>query len=162
MDARRTSPSRSVGYALVLIGSIGFLISCFLPYSSVISEFGPRSESLFRLTAIRDSIIATAGAYLHLFAGVSIVGVTAALGLKWRRGWARTGVIAAGVVWSVSWLGILIEQPGFFSDLKFGYWFLFACILLVLAGTIVVAASAPRRGPVEGGSESEPVPALRP
>src|SRR5919201_4542867 len=93
MDARRTSPSRSVGYALVLIGSIGFLISCFLPYSSVISEFGPRSESLFRLTAIRDSIIATAGAYLHLFAGVSIVGVTAALGLKWRRGWARTVVI---------------------------------------------------------------------
>ena len=56
MNERRSAGSGVVGYAIVLVGVAGFVLSCFLPYSS----FGP-ANGLSRSTTSYYEVITLGG-----------------------------------------------------------------------------------------------------
>jgi hypothetical protein len=161
LNERRVTKPGSLGLAIVLIGAGGFLVGCFLPYSNAFLP-GERSLSFFRqMVALRSTLADLAG-YVQLFVPVAIVGVTAGIGLLRPRLWTVPAAIAASTVWSLTWLGSLLSVIGFLGPLRYGFWFMVVSVVAVVVGAVLLVLSTRRGGAVEDGSESEPVPALRP
>ena len=139
MQEGRNSAARRGGYLLVLLGAIAFVGSCFLRYYDVgdVTPFGFDEVSLFRtMTFGRQGAIGIAGGYLTLFAGVTTVAWIAVAGLHGERRWAPPALLAASIVWSLTWMGSLLSLPGFLGPVRFGYWLLLVSIGVVLAGAI--------------------------
>ena len=132
------------GYVVVLVGSAAFVASCFLPYYDPATLPMPlRSVSLFRLmTSFRESELATIGGFINLFAGVKIVAWVSIAGRRGLR-WAPTALLAVSAVWSINWIGVLLNVSGFVvrSPLV-GYRLILVSIGVVVTGAIVVWISS--------------------
>lgn len=137
-----TSPSAS-GYVIVLLGLVGFVVGCFLPYLGENFLPGEGTVSLTRLVwSGAAGAFEHVGALLNLFAGAATVGIIALWGISRRRAWTPRGALVAGVaVWTLTWIGVLINQAGF-GPHEVGYWVLLASLGVAIIGTVVVLVSA--------------------
>jgi hypothetical protein len=127
---------------VVLVGALGFVAGCFLPYA----EAGtPHSLSLYRLITMRQAAVAVAGSHLYLFAGAAAIALTSIAALKKPRVWAFPALAAASMVWSLTWIGILLGGYGFYSSLNVGFWLMTVSIAVVILGMIVVRLSVRAR-----------------
>src|SRR5262245_34551103 len=83
-DARvhvRPAASHPAGYVVVLLGVVGFVVSCFLPfYGGPILGAG-ESVSLYRLVVDPPIGGGLVGGVLYLFAGAATVGVISLIGI---------------------------------------------------------------------------------
>ena len=142
MHERPSEGSRS-GYVVVLIGAVGFVVSCFLPYTDFDLP-GMVTPSFYRLI-VRTGGTATLeriGGSLYLFAGATIVAVIAIAGIARPRRWTPYALAAASAAWSLAWIGALLNTSGLISPKRAGYWGLFVGIGVVVLGTIVALVSA--------------------
>ena len=132
-------------YLLVLAGTAGFVVSCFAPFLGG-GLFGPGSDtvSLWQQGPPGDDSVASVLArLLLLFGGVATVAVLAIAGLT-RRGVlaAPTVLAAAAVAWSLTWIGLLIDQAtiGLGVTLEWGFWLQALSVGVVVIGTILAVA----------------------
>jgi hypothetical protein len=149
-------PSAS-GYVVVLLGVVGFVLGCFLPYLS--GSFLPAEGtiSLFRLIwTPAGGPFEQVGALLNLFAGAATVGVIALFGIGRRRAWTPHALVAGAAAWTLTWIGVLMNQAGF-GQYEVGYWVVLASMGLAIVGTVVVwvSARAHAREPTRGASSME-------
>ena len=123
---------------VVLIGAVGFVVSCFLPYSEI--AFPPTdSWSLYRIAVLGPATTAQrVGGFLYLFAGVATIAWISLSGLLRPRRWTPFALVAVSAAWSLGWIGSLVNQSGFLNPYQVGYWCLFVNIGVVVLGTIVV------------------------
>jgi hypothetical protein len=96
------------------------------------------------------------GALLNLFAGAATAGVVALLGVGRQRGWTPNALIAGVAAWTLTWIGVLLNQAGF-GPHDVGYWVLLASMGAAIIGTVVVwvSARAHAREPTTGASSME-------
>ena len=168
MDARPDGGLRVAGYVVVLLGVVGFVVGCFLPYF----EYGPilpppeGAISLYRLIAGGPgTTFERMGGLLYLFAGAAIVGAIALWGISRPRTWTPPALVAGATAWTLTWIGILINQ-GKFMPREVGYWVLLASLSVAIAGTIVVLVTArtrareptPNASSIEVGWDRRPGP----
>jgi len=110
------------GYVIVLLGVVGFVVGCFLPYLS--GNFLPAEGtiSLFRLIWLgAGRPFEQVGGVLYLFAGAATVGVIALLGIGLRRAWTPPALVTGAAAWTLTWIGVLMNQAGF-GPHAVGYW----------------------------------------
>lgn len=145
LRATATPPS-VIGYRVVLVGALGFVVGCFLPYAEAST---PHSWSLYRLITTGEAPVAVAGGHLYLFAGAAAIALISLAALKEPRAWAFPALSAASIVWSLTWIGILLGGYGFYTSLNVGYWLMLACVCAVIVGTALVWTSSRRAEVVE-------------
>jgi hypothetical protein len=127
---------------VVLIGAVGFVVSCFLPYTNFALPPAD-SWSLYRVAVLGPGNTAQhVGGFLYLFAGVATIAWISLSGLLRPRRWTPFALVAVSVAWSLAWIGSLVNQSGFLNPYPVGYWSLLVSIGVVLVGTIVVWVSA--------------------
>ena len=105
---------RALGYVIVLVGVAGFVLGCFLPYTSFRSAHSTSEVSIsyYRsFTAGKETPQYVAG-LLWLFGGAGIVAWIAVAGLRLghhARRQAPSNLVAATLVWSLPWIGALLS-----------------------------------------------------
>jgi predicted permease len=139
---------------IVLLGVVGFVAGCFLPYLS--GNFLPAEGtiSLFRLIWLgAERPLDQVGVLLQVFAGAATVGVIALLGIGRRRTWTPHALVAGAAAWTLTWIGLLMSEAAFGSH-EVGYWVLLASMGVAIIGTVVVwvSAKADAREPTTGAS----------
>jgi len=136
-------PSAS-GYVIVLLGVVGFVVGCFLPYlSGIIVAPGDDSVSLIQLIwTPAEGPLEQVGALLNLFAGAGTVGVIALWGIGRQRVWTPRALVAGAAAWTLTWIGVLVNQEAAFGPYEVGYWVLLASMGVAIIGTVVVLVSA--------------------
>jgi hypothetical protein len=160
MEERPAAASHAQGYIVVLIGLLGFAVSCFLPYLEAV---GGGSRSLYQLIIQRDdahsAVLAAVGGLLNLLAGPATIALISLAALKKPRTWVFPALAAVSIVWSLTWVGILLNAYGFFSTTPgVGYWLIAFSIAVVVLGTILVGLSirARHRRQARGAVIEEP------
>lgn len=144
--------SRSAGYVIVLLGAATFLVGCFLPYWGV--SLTSASLSLYRLIVPQGlGAAGTVGGFLFLFGGVATIALIAMAGIR-GYGWTRLVLAGATVVWSLTWIGMLLAQRSIPNAGRgVGWWVLLLGVAVVVIGTIVTWISESR---AEGVSPAVP------
>jgi hypothetical protein len=150
MHERPSARSRPAGYVVVLLGALGFVVSCFLPYLDyrfLPSQPGP--PSLYRVIMLSSRTPAEhAGGFAYLFAGVATVAAVAIAGIRGTRPWTPFALTAVTTAWSLTWIGTFIHQASIVGPKEPGYWGLLVSIVVVVVGTVVVwVSSRPGRRP---------------
>jgi hypothetical protein len=144
--------SSALGYLVVLLGVAGFVLGCFLPYTTVpsVGVQGPVTSvpaySYYRLVTYIPGGGTThyVGELLFLFGGAATLAWVALAGLRQGQHEHRRTpsiLVAVTVAWSLSWIGVLVSGWRFF-DYEVGFWLMVVGIGVVIAGTIVVWVSA--------------------
>jgi hypothetical protein len=154
MNERTPARVRS-GYVISLIGALAFVVSCFLPYEEILTAgahgTGSDSVSFYRVLSLgQPTPLTRAGAFLFLFAGAATTAWIAVEGIRRGPRWAPSALFGASIAWSLTWLGLLLNQSRFsdFSTLLAGYWALLVSVGVVAVGAIAVWVSArPGRRP---------------
>jgi hypothetical protein len=136
MEEHPSAEWHSMGYVVVLIGVLGYVVSCFLPYGGVAYRPGS-SSSLYRIFTQGDAALA-AGGFLLLFAGATTVTLISFAALMRPGAWAFPALAAASIVWSMTSIGVLLGAQGFYSSMKFGYWLNIVSIAADVVGTVMV------------------------
>jgi hypothetical protein len=132
----------STGYLVVLLGAAAFVTGLFLPYFDYRPIAG-RAMSLYRLTMLSPGDPATNwGGGLFLFAGVATLAWIAIAGIRGSGGWTRSALAAVTIVWSLTWLGVLLGASLFVVSRAVGYWVLLLSLGVVVIGAISVWVSA--------------------
>lgn len=132
--------TRSTGYRVVLGGAVGFIISCFVPFSDLGYNLpdGPKVMSMFQTQVIHpfpggNRFVSL----LNLFAGATVIILVTTVALRGRR--AAFGYVAVGasvVIWAVPWTHWLFTAPAF-SKVSIGYWCLAASVVVTVAGAVI-------------------------
>jgi peptidoglycan/LPS O-acetylase OafA/YrhL len=139
---RSTRPRWGIGYLVVLLGVAGFVLSCFLPYTQFFDQV---SISYYRLaTASRGGTLEYVGGLMLLFGGTATVAWVALAGLRHgqhERRQTPSILLAVTVVWSLSWIGVVVSVSGVFGH-EVGYWSMLVSVGVVIVGTVVVWISA--------------------
>ena len=157
MDTRRSPGGGSrVGYLLNLIGTAAFAASCFLPFYSVhVDDSLVLRHSLYKDFSTSGKAFAYVGTWLFLFGGAAIVACVSIVGLRQDPPrWTPVALVAAAGAWSVSMIGLLLFVPQGLS-VEIGYWCLLLSVGVVMAGAIVVFASARARAGAEARNTTE-------
>ena len=145
MEGRPAAESPTVGYVVVLIGVLGFVVSCFLPYAEVVGAPRGYSVTLYRLLTLGDAALAAAGGLLVPFAGAGTTALISFAAVMRPREWAFPALAAASIVWSLTSIGLLLGAYGLYSSMKVGYWLIGISIAVVVLGTILVGRSVQAR-----------------
>jgi hypothetical protein len=121
---RPTRPTGRLGYGVVLVGAVGFLTSCFVPYYG---GGGSETVSLYQQGSLgSDSLGWHVGSLLFLFGGVATVALLALAGVTRRGPRTVASMLAATVVaWSLTWTGLMIREATFGGlgiTLEWGFW----------------------------------------
>lgn len=146
--------SRSAGYVIGLVGVMAFVVGCFLPYWDLPSGMRPLNynTSYFRLVVSEGAGVATnVGGFMLLFGGPAALAWIAIAGIRGSR-WTRPALFAATVVWSLTWIGVLLGVSRLTVDepRRVGWWVLLLGVGVVVIGTILIwisdrQAEAPSR-----------------
>jgi hypothetical protein len=144
VEARQDRGPSATGYVIVLLGVVGFVVGCFLPFlSGVIVSPGEDSVSLIRLIwTPAEGPLEQVGALLNLFAGAATVGVVGLFGVGRQRGWTPRALVAGVAAWTLTWIGVLINTEAAFGPYEVGYWVLLASMGVAIIGTVAVLVSA--------------------
>jgi hypothetical protein len=167
MNERPSAGSGLVGYVIVLVGVAGFVLSCFLPYTTfgvLVGGGSPASStfSFYRLITRNTpdgGTLQYVGGLLFLFGGAATVACVALAGLRHghhERRRTPSILVAVTVAWSLSWFGLLVNASGFY-DVVVGSWSMLVSAGVVIVGTIVVWVSA-RHATQEADSAAGPEP----
>ena len=144
MHERLSARSRPAGYVVVLLGALGFVVSCFLPYLDyrfLPSQPGP--PSLYRVIMLSSRTLAEqAGGFAYLFAGVATVAAVAIAGIRGTRPWTPFALAAVTTAWSLTWIGTFMHQASIVGPKELGYLGLLVSIAVVVVGTVAVWVSA--------------------
>jgi hypothetical protein len=156
---RSTQSRWEIGYLVVLIGVVGFVLSCFLPYTQL---SGQPSITYYRLLTMGRGTIQYVGGLLFLFGGAATVAWVALAGLRHGQHERRRTpsiLVAVTVAWASASIGLLVSVWGGFAGAAYrvGYWSMLVSAGVVIVGTIVVWVSA-RRTAHEPDSASGPEP----
>jgi hypothetical protein len=159
MNERPSAGSGVVGYVIVLVGVAGFVLSCFLPYTSLGDE---PSISYYQLVTLRRPTLQYMGGLLFLFGGAATVAWVALAGLRHGQHERRRKpsiLIAVTLAWCSIWIGLLVNVSAGLVGVGYeaGYWSMLVSVGVVIVGTIVVWVSA-RRATREADSASGPEP----
>ena len=149
MEPRQPGDRASrLGYLIVLLGSAGFVVSCFFPYFG--SAFGGESftTSFYRVVVLLPvGVVAHIGGFLLLFVGVITVASISMLELRSpRRSWTFAAVTAAVVVWASTWIGTMLQTYELALSHEIGYWALAVSIGVVVPGTAIAAKDTLQAG----------------
>ena len=159
-DVKRVSETAhrsSLGYAIVLLGAVLFVATCFLPYYGY--EFAQGGTvSLYDQLIVAYGGGLQLGPKLFLFGGVATVVVVALVGLKRReRPLGRAFLAGAVTVWSLTWIGSLLQSASLRGGgtirgltLEVGFWLQAVSIGVTIIVTILVATR--RNGAHERGA----------
>ncbi len=143
-EGRRSRARRStLGCAVVLLGAVLFVTSCFLPYYGVAG--GPSASLYDQLLVTQDGGFEL-GAILFLFGGVATVVVAALVGLtRGERPSLRAFLAGAVAAWSLTWIGSLLQTATLRDaalsgrlSLEVGFWLQAVSIGVAVIGTILV------------------------
>jgi lysylphosphatidylglycerol synthetase-like protein (DUF2156 family) len=145
MEEHPVAERHSTGHIVVLVGVLGFVVSCFLPYAEVVGAPGGYSVSLYRLLTLGDATLAAAGGFLLLFAGAATIALISLAALMKPRAWAFPALAAASIVWSLTSIGLLLGAFGLYSSMNVGYWLIVVSIAVVVLGTILEGLSVRTR-----------------
>lgn len=166
MNERPPAGSGLVGYVIVLVGVAGFVLSCFLPYTTLDALVPADSSSsptfsYYRLVATTPDggTLQYVGGLLFLFGGATTVASVALAGIRHghhERRRTPSILVAVTVAWSLSWIGLLVQASGFYGD-EVGFWSMLVSAGVVIVGTIVVWVSA-RHATQEAESAAGPEP----
>jgi hypothetical protein len=151
----RNDRRMTVGYSIALVGAVGFLVGCFLPYYDFRypgAPVPPVSVSIFRFQTVALPPAETVAAILYLFTGAATVACISLYGIARRRAGSVMALAAASVVWSLTWAGALISSTEGFEGI--GYDVMLASLVVGSIGTVVVAVSYPREGAPRGPEAS--------
>ena len=138
------------GYLVVLVGAVGFVVSCFVPFygGGLLSS---NTVSLWHQgTPGGDSLASVLAQFLFLFGGVATVALLAIMGLTRRGPLAAPAVLAAAVAaWSLTWIGLMIRQAtiGLGIALEWGFWLQAVAVGVVVIGTVLAVARGLTRSP---------------
>ena len=126
MNERPPAGSGLVGYVIVLVGVAGFVLSCFLPYTTLDALVPADSSSsptfsYYRLVATTPDggTLQYVGGLLFLFGGATTVASVALAGIRHghhERRRTPSILVAVTVAWSLSWIGLLVQASGFYGD----------------------------------------------
>ena len=152
MEESGSRGSSTLGYLVVLIGVAGFVLSCFLPYTTVpgVGVPGPVASlptySYYRVVTFIPGGGTThyVGELLFLFGGAATLAWVALAGLRHGQHEHRRTpsiLVAVTVAWSLSWIGVLVSGWRFY-DYEVGFWSMVVGVGVVIVGTIVVWVSA--------------------
>lgn len=128
-----------VGYVMVQLGVLAFVVGCFLPFWDVPSGMRPGNynTSYFRLVVVEGADPASnVGGFLLLFGGPAVLAWIASAGIRGSR-WTRPALAAATVVWSLTWIGVLpgVSRFGPLTvDRGVGWWILLLGVAVVVVG----------------------------
>jgi len=153
MNERPSAGSGVVGYLVVLIGVVAFVLSCFLPYrgfwGSEGSLFGP-TPSFYRVVTTGLGTLQSVGGLLFLFGGAATVAWVALAGLRHGQHERRRTpsiLVAVTVAWSSAWIGVLVSQSGVSGVVyRVGYWTMLVSVGVVVVGTLLVWVSGRQMG----------------
>jgi hypothetical protein len=127
---------------IVLVGVAGFVLSCFLPYSSFGGANGSsRSTTSYYewFTFNREALLQYVGVLLFLFGGAATIAWVAFTGLRHGQHERRrmpSALTAVTVAWSSVWLGLLgsVVSGGFLgAGYEVGYWSMLVSVCVVIA-----------------------------
>lgn len=142
MHERPSARSRPAGYVVVLLGALGFVVSCFLPYLDyrfLPSQPGP---SLYRVIMLSSRTLAEqVGGFAYPFAGVATVAGVAIAGIRGTRPWTPFAPAAVTTAWSLTWIGTFMHQASIVGPKELGYLGLLVSIAAVVVGTVAVWVS---------------------
>jgi len=165
VDSSRSDPASSLGYVVALIGTVGFVISCFVPFLAT-GGLSPATTpvTLYRLfTRYPGHTAYRVGGLFILFGGVAIVSLVAIIGIARpsSRAWARRTLQFVAIIWAVERVGFLLVYHTM-SPVRAGFWCLVASVLVVVCGAVLTEAGADRSGrhpPSEEAATGDPRPA---
>jgi hypothetical protein len=141
MENRRSAGSGAVGYGVVLLGVVAFVVGSLAPYVEYTAPMS-YSASLYRLLVLRPgTTVEHVGGFLFLFAGVATLALLSIAGLRGSGGSTRVALTAVGVSWSLSWIGTLLGGYQFLSPHKVGYWSTLVSVGVIAAGATIVWVS---------------------
>jgi hypothetical protein len=140
-ELRATAPRSVVGYGVVLVGALGFVVGCFLPY--ITTGQGPLgSPSLFRMVTIGESGVKIVASILGLFTGAAALAWISIVGMRRFRAWTVVALTSVSVVWSLTWIGTLVGGNSMLNNPNaVGYWLMVVGVGVVIVGTAMVWAS---------------------
>ncbi len=146
LAARRATGTRASasGYVVALIGTVGVVVGCFLPYigdPSPLPAAAQRSPSIYQLSTRSSSGLEDIGWTVQLFAGAVALLWLSFVGLRRPRPWTRPALVSVAIVWGLTWLGTLVGGRSFVGDAGVGYWAMAISIVAVVIGACIVWAS---------------------
>jgi hypothetical protein len=149
MDTSRNEPAGALGYVVALIGAVGFVISCFIPFLAM-GGLSPAATpvTLYGLfTRFPGHTAYRVGGLLILFGGVAIVSLVAIIGIARPsfRSWARRALLFVAILWAVERVGYLLVYHTM-SGVRAGFWCLVASVAVVVCGALLAEARADRNG----------------
>lgn len=151
MDATQPKqPDSQVGPAIVLVGTAGFVVACFLPFYGAVAFGEPISLYFAEVTGFPGVGFPSAvGGFVSLFAGVAIIASIAIVLLRKRpQRWALPALVAVVAAWSLTWFGTLLRVVGYSVVMPFrevGFWAVLLTVGLVNVGTLVTVVASRRR-----------------
>jgi hypothetical protein len=159
MNDRPSAGPGVFGYVIVLIGVAGFVLSCFLPYTSLGDD---SSITYYRLLTMGRGTLEYVGGLLFLFGGAATVAWAALAGLRHGQHERRRTpsiLVAVTAAWASAWIGLVVSVWGGFAGAAYrvGYWSMLVSVCVVIFGTIVVWVSA-RHTTQEADSAAGPEP----
>jgi hypothetical protein len=84
------------------------------------------------------SLAAHIGGLLTLFAGVIGIASISVFGLRSPlRRWTTVALLAAVVIWSFTWIGVLLQTYELAQSHGIGYWTLSLSVAVVVAGALI-------------------------
>lgn len=148
------TPQRGVprlGPTILFVGSIVFVVGCFLPLWEPPAPFPGRelTVSLYRLnvTGVASAgLRLKVGGFVSLFAGIAVIASITIAHVTGRFvRWSLPALVGAAAVWSPWWIGTLLRFSGIQFALGVGYWLVLVGVGLVAAGTIVCVSTSQTR-----------------
>jgi hypothetical protein len=151
---------------VVLLGTAGYVVSCFLPYFEV--ELGDRNEGVTMFEQLQvgsDHWTLDLGTLLILFGAAAVLVAIAMVGLLGRGHplWNPALLAVVVLAWSLTSFGTLLRASALRRStlpqglsLDVGFWVQAAGVLVVILGTMALLVTARR------AAMGEPQPSLGP
>ncbi len=140
----QSSVPRSGGYGIALVGTLAFVVACFLPYVTLRPGFSP---TLYEMQTMRHTGAGWVGAVLMLFTGVVALAVISSVGIRGSQDWTAAAFFAVALVWTLDEVGFALGAAGLWPTKAVGYWVVLGAVGLVVVGAIIVAISGRGRVP---------------
>lgn len=138
-----------IGYVIVLLGTVGFAVSCFIPFLErppLLDPVFPERTLYWQYVGAQPSgyLAEQVGGFLSLFGGVATITLISVLGLRGgSQRWTPVALAAAALIWLFTWTGDLLNFSGLAPEaVEAGYWAVLASVVVVAVGTIIVIVEA--------------------
>ena len=141
MENRRSAGSGAVGYGVVLLGVVAFVVGQPCPLRRIHSSDVILRVPLSTTRAPTGDNRRARGRVPVPVRGRATLALLSIAGLRGSGGSTRVALTAVGVSWSLSWIGTLLGGYQFLSPHKVGYWSTLVSVGVIAAGATIVWVS---------------------